>query len=102
MYLTLQEVKEHLIIDPHFKMDDMLLLHYIKAAEDAVSKYYGKDLSTLLEDGELPASLKSAILLFIGHLYNNREAVGYQQTYELPLGYIYLLSLNNDYSTNSF
>lgn len=102
MYITLSEIKAHLNIDRCFKEDDALLLTYIKASEDSVEKYYGKPLSEVLEDGELPYSLKACILLFAGHLYNNREAVLYQQTYELPLGYKYLLQLNNDYSTNRF
>ena len=102
MYITLQEIKQHLNIDNYFKEDDSLLLTYIQAAENAVEKYYGKPLSTVLEDGELPYSLKAAIMLFIGHLYANREAINYAQPYELPLGFKYLLGLNNDYSENRF
>lgn len=102
MYITLQEVKQHLNIDEYFELDDALLLTYIQAAESAVEKYYGKPLSTTLEDGELPYSLKAAILLFIGHLYANREATSTISMTEIPLGYKYLIGLNNDYSENSF
>lgn len=102
MYIPLSDVREHLLIDNDFHDDDNLLYIYIQAAEDAVEKYYGKKLSEVLEDGELPYSLKAALLLFIGHLYNNREATSTLNTYEIPLGYKHLLQLNNDYSTNTF
>lgn len=34
----------------------------------------------------IPAQIKQAILLIIGHLYENREAVSVEQMYELPMG----------------
>ena len=44
---------------------------------------------------DVPASIKSAILLLVGHLYENREAVSIdigQTVQELPLGVQYLLA----------
>lgn len=39
----------------------------------------------------VPAPLKSAVLLLLGHLYENREAVGESSLVELPLGVRFLL-----------
>lgn len=54
---------------------------------DAVSVTYMAGAAT----AEVPAALKAAILLFVGHLYANREAVGETQS-ELPLGYYALIA----------
>lgn len=40
----------------------------------------------------MPKPLESAMLLMIGHLYDNREAVSMDQSYERPLGAIYLMN----------
>lgn len=40
----------------------------------------------------VPAQIKQAILLIIGHLYENRESVSVQQMYEMPMGAKMLLS----------
>lgn len=92
MYTTIDQVKRHLNIDPDFNDDNLLLLQYINAAEDAVAKYLDKDLADLVDcEGTIPASIRSAIWLMVGHLYNNREAVGYSSATKVPLAYEYLL-----------
>ena len=40
----------------------------------------------------MPKSIKAALLLMLGHLYDNREAVSDIQSYERPLGATYLLN----------
>ena len=40
----------------------------------------------------LPKQVKAAMLLMLGHLYDNREAVSDIQSYERPLGVTYLLN----------
>lgn len=40
----------------------------------------------------MPKAIESAMLLMIGHLYDNREAVSSDQSYERPLGVTYLLN----------
>ncbi|RRH71999.1 head-tail connector protein [Falsigemmobacter faecalis] len=55
--------------------DDELAQHYLDAAEEAISQRIG----VALGDGEgqqaLTSALKSAALLWAGHLYEHREAV---------------------------
>lgn len=91
MYLTLSEIKSHLNIDKEFKGDDEILLIYEQAAESAVEAHLNYKLSESLEDGRLPYNIKVAILLLIGNMYNNREAVTYGSAIEVPLAYRYLL-----------
>jgi uncharacterized phiE125 gp8 family phage protein len=40
----------------------------------------------------IPASLKHSLLLMVGHFYATREAVGYTQTYEVPMSATYLMT----------
>jgi len=40
----------------------------------------------------MPKPLESAMLLMLGHLYDNREAVSLDQSYERPLGATYLMN----------
>lgn len=40
----------------------------------------------------IPKPLESAMLLMLGHLYDNREAVSMDQSYERPLGATYLMN----------
>ena len=97
MYLTLDEVKKHLLID-HCD-DDKYLADLITVAEDAVKTDLNLDSLEELEDetGMLPASVLHAQLLLIGTLYANRESVTYGTPHTVPHSYEYLLDLNRQY-----
>lgn len=97
MYVLLNDLKEHCLVDKDFFEDDNLMLIYINAAEDAVSKNLNKSLDDCLKDGELPASIYAAILLYAANLYMNREPIAFAQSNELPLTYQYLINLNKNY-----
>lgn len=97
-YITLSEIKDQCIIDHSFEEDDNLLLLYIQAAEDAVAKYLNKSLEDTLVNGELPASIYAAVLLYAAHLYQNREPIVFAQAKEMPLSFTYLLNLNRNYT----
>lgn len=62
----------------------------IRAQDDAVRIRYTTGYSTG-SPNTLPAAIKAAMLLTIGHLYANRQAVAEKQAYELPLGVMSLL-----------
>lgn len=70
-YLTLEQCKQHVYVDQG--EDDGLIELYATAAEYSVENYLERDLSELEEDGALPADIVSAMLLFFGSLYGNRE-----------------------------
>lgn len=97
MYLTIQDVKRHLLID--HDDDDLYIADLITVAEDAVKTDLNLDSLCELEDetGMLPASVIQAQLLLIGTLYNNRESVTYGTPHTVPHSYEYLLDLNRKY-----
>ena len=99
MYITLCEAKKHLLIDNSFKDDDEYILALIDAAEEAVSINLCVQLDSIAEGGEIPPSVKAAILLLIGNFYANREPVvtGTIKT-TIPYSYDYLISLNKNYA----
>mgnify|MGYP003457799481 CR=1 FL=1 len=64
MYVTIEEIKQHLYID--FEADDILLADMIQAAEEIIEKYLNTDYTTLLnEDGTLPFPIKQAIKIMV-------------------------------------
>lgn len=96
--MTLNEVKKHLNIDESFTEDDNYITDLIKVAEDAVAKNENIALNDMIEDGELPPSVKHSILLLVGNLYNNREATSYSVPSEVPYTYKYLINLNRNFT----
>lgn len=98
MYVLLDDFKDHCLVDRDFFEDDNLMLIYLNAAEDAVSKALNQPLENTLKNGELPYSIYAAILLYAGNLYANREPVAFAQSNELPLSYQYLINLNKNYN----
>ena len=55
MYLTLEQVKKHLLVDDSFKADDSYITDLITVAEDSVSKHLDIALDELDEGGTLPS-----------------------------------------------
>lgn len=98
MYITLKLAKKHLNIDDSFTDDDDYILGLIQVAEDAVAKNENIALGDLLHNGMLPHSVIHSILLLIGNLYNNREAVSYSTPSEVPYAYKYLVNLNRNFT----
>lgn len=98
MYITLEEAKKHLQIDDSFKDDDKYILSLTQVAEDAVSQHLDTPFKELITDGELPASVKHAILLLVGNLYANREPVSYTTVVKVPYTLEYLLGFYKHYS----
>jgi hypothetical protein len=96
MYVTLVEIKEHLIIDHN--LDDNYLIDLEKAAEDAATKLLNQDLINLTdEDDILTPSAKLLILHMVANWYANREPVSYTSTSEVPFTFQLLADLNRKY-----
>ena len=97
MYLTIEDVKRHLIID--HDEDDRYLADLITVAEDAVRRDLNVYSLKELEDctGMLPACVLHAMLLLIGTLYSNRESISYGQAHVVPHSYTLLLDLCRNY-----
>lgn len=100
MYLTLKDVKKHLNIDTEFKDDDSYILGLIDASEKIVERHIDMKLDILASrnGGSLPTPLLQAMKLMVGNFYENREAISYAASKEVPLTYSYILSLYKNYS----
>ena len=97
MYLTLEQVKKHLLVDDTFTAADLYILDLITVAEDSVSKHLDIALEELEEGGYLPPSIVHAMLLMIGNLYANREPVMVGKIVKIPYTYEYLVGLYKHY-----
>ena len=97
MYLTLEQVKKHLLIDDDFVADDLYITDLITVAEDSVSKHLDIALEELEAGGILPPAIIHAMLLMIGNLYANREPVTYGTVAKIPYTYEYLVGLYKHY-----
>jgi hypothetical protein len=94
---TLAEAKLHLRAT--HASEDSLIQIYLDASEMNVEDYlnrklYASDIGSDLTGVLLTAPIKAAVLLFVGHLYNNREAVTMERLnmpMELPMGVKWLL-----------
>lgn len=97
MYLSVADVKRHLIIDHND--DDLYLADLIVVAQDAVRRDLNLFSLKEIEDcgGMLPAAVTQAMLLLIGTLYANRESVTYGNPHPVPHSYEYLLDLCRNY-----
>lgn len=83
--IDLSEIKAHLRIE--HVLDDDLLEVYADAALEAASNHIGKawgDGSTA-DTVKFTGGIKVGCLMFIGHLYANRESVSDVQLYEVPM-----------------
>lgn len=97
MYITLEQAKKHLNIEPEFTDDDEYILGLISVAQNAVEVHCNRTLEETAErnGGCLPAPLLQAMLLSIGDFYREREPLG--KMYALPLSYEYLINLYINY-----
>lgn len=101
MYISLDDIKRHLIIDHND--DDQYLADLETVAEDAVRRDLNLYSLCEIEDetGMLPASVIQAMLLLIGTLYANRESISYGQAHPVPHSYQYLLDLTRNYTNKA-
>lgn len=98
-YITLEEAKRHCNIEESYVNDDVYLTSLIEVAERVVSEDICVPLTKMEgEDGKIPAPLRHAALLLIGHYYNSREPVAFVTSKEVPLSYRHLIMLYRDYS----
>ena len=83
--IDLDEIKTHLRIE--HDLDDELLSVYADAALEAASNHIGKvwGTETTSETVRFTKGIKVGCLMFIGHLYANREIVSDVQQYEVPM-----------------
>lgn len=73
-YLSLEDIKHQLVIDDDFIEDDEYLKSLGDTAERLVDEHTDFKLSSICEAsrGELPSTLKMAMLMIVDFLYDQR------------------------------
>ncbi len=91
-FVSLDLLKKHVCADD-FTADDDLLSHYLQAAQQTIIGRTGRtpEELRLMAGGEFPTPLRQAVMLLVGHWYNQREAVASVQMHEVPLGVLSLV-----------
>ena len=85
-------MKEHLILDASFTLDDNYLFSLIETAESILEMKLGCKLSEISPDGLLPTPLCHAIKLLVSNWYENREPLSSQNLYKNAFGIEFLIS----------
>lgn len=102
MFLSLETIKKHLNIDEYFHEDDEYLCSLALVAEEVVKRHIDCEFDALLDEvGMIPRPLLQAMLLFIGNMYQSREAVTFTSVSEIPLSFSYILDLYKNYSAKN-
>ncbi|QGM80715.1 head-tail connector protein [Otariodibacter oris] len=83
--IDIEEIKNHLRID--HDLDDELLEVLADSALEVAQNHIGKRFAdtTTEETVQFTQGIKVGCLMFIGHLYANREIVSDVQLYEVPM-----------------
>lgn len=87
-WLTLEQIKQQLRIEPDFTQEDALLTTYGESAETMVLNVCSRTYEDFIEDyGEIPADIIHASLLLVGVSYQQHEAVSMNQLYAIPYAF---------------
>ena len=72
-YITLDQIKKQLRIEPYFTEDDELLTLYGESAEEHLAAHLNCSLDDIAAEnsGELPKSLVNALLIYVDFMYDN-------------------------------
>lgn len=76
-YITIEEVKEHLIIDKDFNDDDNYIKRLIRLSIDFIQRQYDLDFEVITSEnnGHLPETIIQGMLLTIGDYNENRTTI---------------------------
>lgn len=75
--------------------DDTLVVSLIHAARKDIMGQVGNQIDGFFDDNEV---FDAAVILEVTHLYNHRDAVSTQQTYEVPMAlYSLINSMKDEY-----
>lgn len=97
-YITLEEAKKHLNVEPDFTDDDTYITSLVEAAEVVVAEDICMPLyETEVEAGVIPSPLRQAILLMVGTFYASRETLAFGVLVNETPAYRHLISLYRNY-----
>lgn len=99
VYITLEDAKKHLNIEPDFTDDDAYITSLIEAAEAVVAEDICMPLVEVeVSEGVLPPPLVQAIKLMIGTFYGSRETLAFGVLVNDTKVYRHLIGLYRNYS----
>lgn len=97
-FLTIEQIKQQLRLDPDFTDEDDLLELYGTAAENAAIKTLNRELyPDAVPDSDCTGmvivdDIKLAMLMTVSHWYKNRAPVTPFEQSDIPLTYKFLLN----------
>lgn len=86
MAVTVEDLKQHLRIDPDYEDEDEYLFGLLDSAVD-----YIFDITGRANDDTQPARYNHAVKLLVGHWFQNREAVSELNLKSIPWGLSHLI-----------
>lgn len=87
-WLTLEQIKQQLRIEPDFTDEDALLEKYGESAENTVLKYLNRSYQEVIETyGGIPADVVHATLMLVDESYMHRSPASPQQMYYVLYGF---------------
>lgn len=97
-YISLEQAKKHLNIEPDFTDDDDYIMEAVESATIVVEKDICQKLVDLEdEEGQIPRPLQRAILLMVGTFYNSRETEVYGVLLSETRSYRHIIGLYRNY-----
>lgn len=98
-YISLEQAKKHLNIEPEFTDDDQFILDLVEAATLVVEKDICRPLAELgVGEGQIPQPLQRAILLLVGTYYNTRETEVYGVLVNETKAYRHIIGLYRNFA----
>ena len=91
-FLTLEEIKQQLRLEPDYTLEDKLLTRYGNSAEATVLRLCNRTLENIVAvygtaEEPVPSDLVHAALLMVAHSYQQREVAGMQNLYTVPYAF---------------
>ena len=84
-WLTLQQIKAQLRIEPYYTDEDTLLEMYGESAEEVLLNYLNRTYEEVAEKyGDIPAPLRHASLMLVDTSYQYRSPVSAQNMSIVP------------------
>lgn len=86
-FISIEEVKTQCRIDPEDNTEDTLLQTFAEAAEQTVQNLINRDAANIIDEyTEVPAPVKTAMLILSAQYYKYREATTQDNVNNVPWG----------------
>ena len=87
-WLTLEDIKAQLRIEPDFTEEDSLLIMYGESAENTVLNYLNRSYQDVIETyGKIPTDVVHATLMLVDASYQHRSPSSPQNMYYVLYGF---------------